>query len=398
MKALSQQVSLLWTASLVLLVSVAAGCRPIDIDATYGKRRGSPGAESVNGTAVLASMFESAGHRVISWSRLSPKLNDVDTIVWFPDSFALPQAPQRKYLENWLQSKPGRTLVYVGRDYDAAIVYWKRIRPLAPATQAMELARRSAVAQALHDGRRSKLPNGESCDWFTVRSNLPKLQVASVQGPWSDGLDMAKLDIELDARLQVPAEKETEPWLSRDGGDSKARLTVERLLYSGDDQLITRINVSDWHGSKIIVVANGSLMLNLPLVNHENRKIAGRLVSSVPPGKVAFLESGEDGPPIREHEATANSPVGFEVFTVWPIGVILLHLAVLGILACITLFPIFGRPRELPPANRSDFGQHVSALGDMLELTGDREYAKSRLQHYHEQTKHEANTKRKPRR
>jgi hypothetical protein len=135
----------------------------------------------------------------------------------------------------------------------------------------------------------------------------------------------------------------------------------------------------------LIFVNNGSFLLNLPLVNHEHRKIANHLIAACgQPARVAFLESGKGGPAVFDKEPGANSPTGFEVFTVWPMGVILVHLTALGILACVALFPVFGRPRELSQRSSSDFGQHIEALGEMLELTGDREYAVQRLQTYHE--------------
>ena len=162
---------------------------------------------------------------------------------------------------------------------------------------------------------------------------------------------------------------------------------------------MSRLSVKNWNGSQILVVTNGSFLLNMPLVNHEHRKLAGRLIDACgAPGPVVFLESGEGELEIFDKEPGANAPTGFEVFTVWPIGVILIHLTALGILACFTLFPVFGRPRELPPSATADFGQHVAALGELLELTGDREYAESRLRQYVEQAKHDPKTKRSPKR
>ena len=47
----------------ILLTILASGCSE-NVDTTYGRRAGILGGESVNGTAVLAEMFEDAGHRV----------------------------------------------------------------------------------------------------------------------------------------------------------------------------------------------------------------------------------------------------------------------------------------------------------------------------------------------
>ena len=210
----------LWVAFACLFT--ALGCGTPDIDSSYGKRRGTPGAESVNGTAVLSAMFETAGHRVTTWRRLSPKLEQADTIVWVPDNFALPSLAERQFLENWLAKKPQRTLVYVGRDYDASIPYWNRMQPLAPPSQVMEVVRRAAVAQALHDKRRSKgLPTKASCDWFVVEGGLPHRTVTELEGPWATGIAPKNVQIELDAPLQRPCQR-------RDRTVAKARLAVFR--------------------------------------------------------------------------------------------------------------------------------------------------------------------------
>ena len=49
--------------ALAIGVLLCAGCgEATSVDDTYGRRRGTPGEASVNGTAVLARMFEEAGH------------------------------------------------------------------------------------------------------------------------------------------------------------------------------------------------------------------------------------------------------------------------------------------------------------------------------------------------
>ena len=115
-----------------------------ELDDTYGRRRGALGGSSVNGTAVLAGLFERAGHKVKTWRRLSPKLGECDAIVWAPNSFAPPALEERQFLESWLAEGSFRTLVYIGRDYDASIAYWQKAQPIAPADQLIEVSRRLA--------------------------------------------------------------------------------------------------------------------------------------------------------------------------------------------------------------------------------------------------------------
>ena len=59
-------------------------------------------------------------------------------------------------------------------------------------------------------------------------------------------------------------------------------------------------------------------------------------------GAILYLD-----PTILAEDPDASYPTGLEVFTVWPLGIIVLHLAFLGILCCYVAFPIFGRPRQV---------------------------------------------------
>ena len=67
---------------------------------------------------------------------------------------------------------------------------------------------------------------------------------------------------------------------------------------------------------------------------------------------------------------------------IWPLGPILMHLTVLGIIFCLARSPIFGRPKELPVESPADFGKHIVALGDLLGRSKDQHYAEHRLAQY----------------
>ena len=119
------------------------------------------------------------------------------------------------------------------------------------------------------------------------------------------------------------------------------------------------------------------------LVNHEHRKLAGKLIDCIGPPKknVAFLESGAGGPLIFDTDPSGAS-TGVEIFHLWPTNWILLHMAAVGILFCFARWPIFGPPREPPGEPVSDFGKHVNALAELLSRSRDRSHAMSRLVHY----------------
>jgi hypothetical protein len=346
----------------------------------YGQRRGTGSEASVNGTSVLAEMFKSAGHRVTTVDELSPKLKKYDIILWTPDDFEPPTAEQREFLEEWLAGGEGRTLIYVGRDYDAAPAYWKKVQPLVPPNAADDVQRELAQAQAKYDTERVKMPKQQYARWFTTHREGKRHVVQKLQGPWAKGIDAKQTDIEVEGGLQIPRAKDL-------AGTSELPLPddFETLLKSSADDLAWRVTDSAYGDGQVIVVSNGSFLLNYPLVNHENRKLAARMIDECgAAGQVAFVESGPGGPDVSDKEAGAEAG-GLELLKVWPLNAILLHLTILGIVLCIARSVIFGRPRELPGETRSDFGKHVSALGQLLARTKDRGYALARVKHYREQ-------------
>jgi len=353
---------------LVLICGLAAGCSS-DIETSYGRRQG-PGSRSVNGTAVLGEMFQQAGHKVFSWHALSPRLAErADCIVWFPNDFEPPTDEVREWLEDWLGAAPGRTLIYVGRDFDAAPWYWEQVQNGAPTEQLPELQRRLTEARSQFRRQRKELSEKVECPWFTIDGNRRPRKVRSLSGDtqWTSDIDPAKLAIELNGRL-VPGP------------------TAKVLLQSRRDVLLSR---DLRNASQLLLVANGSFLLNLPLVNHEHRKLAGKLIDQVgrPGQTVVFLESYAGGPPIYDKDPAARTPSGLEILLTHPMNWLFVHFAIVGILFCFARWPIFGVPRELEAESASDFGKHVRALAALLERSGDRDYATACFVHYQQMTK-----------
>jgi hypothetical protein len=367
-----------WRIAMAVIALVCAGCEE-RIETEYGGRTGPMQGPSVNGTAVLADMLANAGHNIISRTSISPGLNDsADVIIWFPDDFRVPDPKVVRWLEAWLSSGGGRTLVYVGRDFDAAVEYWRTVAPTAPPSQAAEVKLRRDEAEDEFTQARSSVLDGETCAWFTVKSLAKPRRVTTLAGPWSAGVDVKKADLRLYSTYQFDTGDEV---LLSDGTDT---LAARRQFYSPDS----------WGGAippnQLIVVSNGSFLLNLQLVNHEHRKLAAHLIDELPQSaRVVFLESGPGGPTIRDAEPAPRPPNVLEVFAIWPLGAVLLHVAALGLVFCFARMPIFGVPRDPREVSLSDFGKHITAFGELLHLTRDRGYAQSRLDHYH-QTVHGA--------
>ena len=419
------------------LLLLTCGCsKPVQLDTTYGRTFGTPGQKSVNGTSVLVEMFEQAGHNVTTVSRFSPRLEKADTIVWFPDDFQPPSTKHREYLEEWLGQQAGRTVIYVGRDYDATADYWNQAMPYAKPEQAAEYHRKRAAAMSDWTAERAQIPAGSFERWFKTDSSLPPRPVTTLEGPWSKGINPTKTNIQLGVRYNIPTLQDRPTTDYRELPEfevllaSKQRLVAEASETDAEspesqgpaEPLALRLTSNSWYDSQIIVVANGSFLLNLPLVNKEHRKLAGHLIEECTPGgNVVFVESGVGGPPIRKREENPPPRTGFDMLAVWPLNVILLHSIVWMLLVCICLYPIFGRPRKVygvfgraatrltsplahlllapPPAgidqedaphSTGDFGRHLTALGELISLTGKREYAEEKLRYYHEHVKRDS--------
>lgn len=351
---------------LLMLCGVAgAGCSGYEhIYDHYGSRR--TGGSSVNGVDALAHLFARAGHRVRSWNYLSPTLDEADVIVWFPDDPNAPNADVEFWFYDWLRSTPygstPRVLIYVGRDYDAAVLYWEKVANRAPPGMQGEYAHRLSSAQRKQGTGTPVITRDSADEWFTYQSAAKFTPVTSLEGPWAAGIDATQVEIEHRTRMM--------PFDPR-----------EVLL--ADEQghpIVSQIDIPGYYDqlqSRLILIENGSFLLNAALVNHEHRKLAAKLVSHVGGQRldVVFIESDADGPPIRDSDPNPNPPTGLELFRVWPIGVVLCQLAVLGMLFALMRWPIFGVPRSAPASSLTDFGHHIAALGRLLRQTRRRNEA-----------------------
>src|SRR5436190_17481878 len=285
---------------LIIVGALIAGSRNEDLTTTYGRRRGSSASRSVNGTAVLAELFKRAGHRVTTFTRFSPRVNDFDILVWLPDDFEPPTKEQREFLETWLKNGAERTVIYIGRDYDAAVSYWERIAPQVPPREADEALRREAEARAEFEAERSKMPIKAKgyARWFTVSRDEKPEAVKQLGGPWAKGVDAAKTEIRLEGRLAIPSPSDAA------AADPSPPKEIETLLSSDELPIVFRERDNDFGDGQIIVVSNGSFVLNFPLVNQEHRKLAARLVNECGPAarRVVFIESGPGLPRVLDKE------------------------------------------------------------------------------------------------
>jgi hypothetical protein len=350
----TRRIALVLCAGLGLAIG---GCAE-ELDVSYGGLSPRFAPASVNGTDVLAGMFTSAGYEVATRHVLiASNLDTVQTIVWFPDDYSAPSEEVCEWFDEWLAEQPGRTLVYVARGFDAAPNYLQKMLPLISKPQ-QDAYREIKWRIEARCQRRSRDDSRKlECEWFKIEPAATR-EIGKLAGPWSNGIDPAETEFELCDRL-VP------------GKDARP------LLSSDQDILAWRETMPDWDDGQLIMVANGSFLLNVPLVNHQHRILADKLIAEVAaPGRVVFLESGPGGPPI---EPRWGGSALWRLLSAWPMGAILLQFAVLGIIFCFARWPIFGRPKVPAMQTTSDFGKHVEAVSQLLLRTKDRDYALQKL-------------------
>jgi hypothetical protein len=363
---------------LLLATLLLAGCSNYEVlPVEYGKRTGN----SVNGTAVFSSLCENAGFDTQTRRTLGPELQrTADVIVWFPDDFAAPSPKHQRWFDKWLQSGGGRTLVVVGRDFEAQESYWAEVNARGLSNNKTLAASYLKNATIEVNGEYNAQPFPHDGGWYDKTSAAKQGKVTAFAGPWSRLFNPAAAQVETHSTLSETSTNPTTVMLSETAPNKSTPLVfVEQISANWNPQATSS-------SSQRITVANGSFLLNYPLVNKEHRKLAVLMIQQIdsitPGGEMVFIESGPGGPPIREHESLAKFSTGLEFFSMPPLGTFLTHLALLGILFCFVRWPIFGRPKEPPKQTGVDFGLHLGALASLLERTGDKNYARLRLEQY----------------
>ncbi|MCU0710810.1 MAG: hypothetical protein MUC43_02040 [Pirellula sp.] len=165
--------------------------------------------------------------------------------------------------------------------------------------------------------------------------------------------------------------------------------THEVVLRGPDESpLISIVSKPRWNGSRIVLIANASLVSNLSLTYDGNRMIAKRLIGTFSPGRVGFLSQQQD-PIVSDGESGAT---GLASLLTAPVNLLAAHLVFLGLIALFYLWPIFGRPAELPTPSTQSFSLHINALGSLLHKTGDEFYARTTIADYFKQVKKDHNS------
>ncbi len=368
-----------WFYALVLL-TVLVGCgRRQELVTEYGKVVGDQGGTSVNGTSVLFEMFRENGFRVKRYRKISPRLNRYNTIVWFPNDQGCPSSEAIDALENWLTEGYLRTLIYVGRDYDAEVDLFQHL--LGDGSQDREeIYRLLAEARLRQDQRRRRMDGDEErqkCDWFEL-SPLLRRKATKMSGPWAENLNGQSANIELSTWLRPSPQVWEDP-----------ERVVSTLLAADEQDFAYSIENQDDTG-KIIVISNGSFLLNFGLVNHANRRIANALIEQCRDyPAVVFLESGPNGIVVSDKDSLNHNSWAWIAQP--PLRYIVPHFLLCGVLFCFVFFPIFGRPREFGNGSNASFRSHIAAMGKLLQRTEQSQQAMDNIQHYKQNVSRDPN-------
>ncbi len=345
-------------ASASAFISGMAGCGGV-LDDTYGASRG----QSVNGTAVLASLLKKHGHDIRVGIRLNEELgNWSDGIIRFATYPGPPSRDEATWFRTWLQQKPGRWLIYVPLDFDTTPEYWTTVRddPKTAADPVRKAEAEKNREQAADWSRQlparpKSLASGS--EWFDVDTawNPPRV-CQKLNGPWAEGVNAASAAL----TVHEPLRKGT-----------------STVLLEADDKPI--VLEKEWGDSAALFIANGSFLLNEALVNPARRPLADRVVHWVDErgrGRIAMVEGsfllGKDEPP-----SLWNLLVRLP-FLRW----IAAQVCVAALMATLARAPRLGRPRPAPRSEADRPAAHALALGALLSKTTAEHEAAAILERY----------------
>ena len=345
--------------AIAMMMALASGCAR-RVETGYGSSRGA----SLNGTGAFAGLLRSRGHEVRTAWRLTSELEAwAKVIVRFAPYPGPPDHEEASWYQEWLDGQPERCLVYVVRDYDAEPEYWSLAaqRLVEPGAEA-----RRAQAEANRDQAKNwieKLPSkadkpADPAEWFKVgTATNPPRTCETLEGSWADDIDSRAAAIQ----VHEPLVADKEHVLLASKGN------VLAMEWEADDD------------SRVLVIANGSFLLNLPLVNRARRPLAEQVVEWIGDDhqRVAFVEgfsvlSGPSPPPSL-----------FDLLRRIPsFRWVAIHLGLFGLLACLARAPRLGRPRSDPASDSDRPAAHAEALGRLLEKSRSPETARDLLESY----------------
>ncbi len=391
-----------WLSIACMVALIAAGCSKPVIETKYATGTGRAGRASLHGTGLLVEAFRQAGHEVIFEHRFSKRLDEADIVLWFPDDYGCLTDRQAEYIRDWLRSHPAGTWVYVRRDYQAVAAYVDRV--IGEVKDARMYWRFRARQVMEHQRRRLETRICQSA-WFDVERLPAIMRVTRLSGErrWVDGLRTERTNLWLGEKIVPyrPLVSSGSPGNAGQELDSPSPLSlapVEDLsdgsLSDGSGWYTAQVLLDTEHGpfvvrfvsgragwGRLLLIANGSFLLNYGLIEPEHWKLVGALLDEWGKGKrVVFLSTEPMEEPSEGQEALRELPW----YLTWPVSLILAHALWWGASLLSAWFPMFGPPARGTAVLAPSMGQHIEALGELLASAADREYSRRVLQEHAE--------------
>ena len=343
----------------------------------YGGWSGRTSRRSLNGFSAFSELLRDRGHTVRTWRQLTPTIESYDTIIWIPAGDRQITGDESDRIARWLDDGYERTLILVLKDYDATRDYLEDVMPQTQGTQAQRYRREWELIVARDQTSPDVAGIGDGVEFADPGPVQGRTVASRLSGPWAQ-------------QVSGPTRIVTRRTLKLPLNPTSGSPTTSLLLGADGKPFVYEIrNYSRYPNSRVIVVANGSFLVNYGFTREGNRELANLLADEIPYDEpVLFLESGEQEMSVSDEEP--ELPTFWDWMKTWPLSFLFPHLILVGVLTYFVYVPLFGRPRRLPPPSRSDLGQHVDSVAALLQRDGDHERATRILNHYREQVRQDS--------
>lgn len=381
---------------------LTAGCGRLTKD--YGRSTGT-GNVSLNGFGTLRKAYEKSGFRTRDISRFSDRVMRTDVIVWTPLYQTSVNANMTRWFERWL-ANGDKTLVLVVPDSGSEADYWIEAGKLAPPSQRLEYRKRAAKSVNQRIEWRLNRRRQQSNGWFTIEPLEHRTGIRKLSGEWESDLadEKTPLSGHLEFEISVYEEDQTKAttppagfvgptgpgqqswYVTEETTPTTTPIEFSDALKNQDGQtFVAEVRSKRWKNSKIVVVGGGSLLTNYGLSKPMNRKLAAKLIETSRPEESTDLYAGfmhASSVSVSEKKPGVPDASGMELLTVWPMSLVTMHGVMLGLVLCLMLFPIFGRPKKVSKTQHSEFGDHLDAVAALMSRAKGETYARQRISEY----------------
>ena len=279
----------------------------------------------------------------------------------------------------------------MGADYRADEDYYqaaqKRVSPELKTESQRLLAEAQLATQIRQNNWRDDFwPAGGSnidCDWFDIEVIKPRKHSNLLTGPMADNASFSVAP-ELPLEVMMSPKNSTAKW------EVKSLLTVD-----GEDMVYRLSDKNPYATNQVIVVQNGSFLVNLAAADPSKQALADQLIAEA----LSLSEEGQHGlgfgfsEQMLILESEYEIPVRNTDFVnqnswAWiaeePLCYIVPHALLWGVLFCFVYFPIFGRPKRTPKRSTATFRNHINAIAKQLSKSSSKEHARRTIEQYQE--------------